>query len=365
MMFETGPGNARLMDLFAHAVARPSASSVSYEVYKLLPNDTDFSVYRKLGLSGFNFGFIEFGLALSLGPGQSSIHRPSIAAAHRRACVRSHRRACRRRSRNAECVVRCQFLRCLRPRHRGLAGRDQCADRAGCAAGPRRADCRASRRLHVACDGLGRGCLRRRARAAVCIRMAAVVSAGHLARRASARSSAALARPRRARDGRNTRSADRRRNRRLARRCARTAAGELARACAARRRRRAHDRRRVVSVPLAGIRRRDRRMDRDSAPERLRALAARDRAGRIRSRGVLLARVPARARARARLRPEPVQDPGADSVLAGAGAGLRREPRRSIARRVGLVRAVRAWSSRARRRSRARRPRMRRTIRAA
>jgi hypothetical protein len=57
MMFETGSGNARLMNLFAHAVARPSASSVSYEVYKLLPNDTDFSVYRKRGLSGFNFAF--------------------------------------------------------------------------------------------------------------------------------------------------------------------------------------------------------------------------------------------------------------------------------------------------------------------
>ena len=57
MMFETGPGNARLMDLFARAVTRPSASSVSYEIYKLLPNDTDFSVYRKLGLSGFNFAF--------------------------------------------------------------------------------------------------------------------------------------------------------------------------------------------------------------------------------------------------------------------------------------------------------------------
>src|SRR6202521_4014451 len=57
LMFETGPGNARLMDLFARTVARPSASSVSYEIYKLLPNDTDFSVYRKLGLSGFNFAF--------------------------------------------------------------------------------------------------------------------------------------------------------------------------------------------------------------------------------------------------------------------------------------------------------------------
>ena len=57
MMFETGPGNSRLIDLFARSVARPSANSVSYEVYKLLPNDTDFSVYRKLGLSGFNFAF--------------------------------------------------------------------------------------------------------------------------------------------------------------------------------------------------------------------------------------------------------------------------------------------------------------------
>jgi hypothetical protein len=57
LMFETGPGNARLIDLFARSVARPSSTSVSYEVYKLLPNDTDFSVFRKHGVSGFNFGF--------------------------------------------------------------------------------------------------------------------------------------------------------------------------------------------------------------------------------------------------------------------------------------------------------------------
>ena len=53
-MFEQAPAT-RLMNLFATRAA--SASSVSYEVYKLLPNDTDFSVYRKLGLSGFNFAF--------------------------------------------------------------------------------------------------------------------------------------------------------------------------------------------------------------------------------------------------------------------------------------------------------------------
>ncbi len=57
MMFETGPGNARLLQLYAHSVPRPSANSVTYEVYRLLPNDTDFTVYRKRGLTGFNFAF--------------------------------------------------------------------------------------------------------------------------------------------------------------------------------------------------------------------------------------------------------------------------------------------------------------------
>jgi len=57
MMFETGEGSARLMDIFAGTVAHPVANSLTYEVYKLLPNDTDFSVYRKHGLVGFNFAF--------------------------------------------------------------------------------------------------------------------------------------------------------------------------------------------------------------------------------------------------------------------------------------------------------------------
>lgn len=57
MMFETGVGNSKLMALFASTVTRPSANSVTYEVYRLLPNDTDFSVYRRLGLTGFNFAY--------------------------------------------------------------------------------------------------------------------------------------------------------------------------------------------------------------------------------------------------------------------------------------------------------------------
>jgi len=57
LMFETGSGNSGLMALFDRAVTRPSANSVSYEVYRLLPNDTDFSIYRRRGLGGFNFAY--------------------------------------------------------------------------------------------------------------------------------------------------------------------------------------------------------------------------------------------------------------------------------------------------------------------
>lgn len=57
MMFETGDGNAKLIDIYADVVPRPAANSLTYEVYKRLPNDTDFSVFRRAGLSGFNLAF--------------------------------------------------------------------------------------------------------------------------------------------------------------------------------------------------------------------------------------------------------------------------------------------------------------------
>lgn len=58
LMFETGSANRWLMSLYARAVARPLANSVYYAVYKLLPNDTDFSVFKAAGFQGFNFAFI-------------------------------------------------------------------------------------------------------------------------------------------------------------------------------------------------------------------------------------------------------------------------------------------------------------------
>ncbi|HSL83526.1 MAG TPA: M28 family peptidase, partial [Thermoanaerobaculia bacterium] len=58
LMFETGAGNRRLIDVFARAAPYPAAASYSYEVYRRLPNDTDFSVFRRTGLPGLNFAHI-------------------------------------------------------------------------------------------------------------------------------------------------------------------------------------------------------------------------------------------------------------------------------------------------------------------
>jgi len=58
LMFETGTDNIWMMRLFAGAVVRPVTSSVFPTLYKLLPNDTDFSVFKRHGLGGFNFAFI-------------------------------------------------------------------------------------------------------------------------------------------------------------------------------------------------------------------------------------------------------------------------------------------------------------------
>lgn len=46
-MFETSADNRWLVDLYARAVARPSSSSLFYEVYRRMPNDTDFTVFRR------------------------------------------------------------------------------------------------------------------------------------------------------------------------------------------------------------------------------------------------------------------------------------------------------------------------------
>ncbi len=58
LMFETAPGNAGLIRLFARACPLPLATSFSTDVYRRLPNDTDFTYLLRAGKSGFNFGFV-------------------------------------------------------------------------------------------------------------------------------------------------------------------------------------------------------------------------------------------------------------------------------------------------------------------
>jgi hypothetical protein len=58
LMFETGTANSWLMRLYGSAIARPFTNSLYYVVYKLLPNDTDFTVFKTAGYQGFNFAFI-------------------------------------------------------------------------------------------------------------------------------------------------------------------------------------------------------------------------------------------------------------------------------------------------------------------
>lgn len=58
-MFETGSANEWVVRLFARNAWRPAASSVFYTVYKMLPNDTDFTVFKAAGYQGLNFAFVD------------------------------------------------------------------------------------------------------------------------------------------------------------------------------------------------------------------------------------------------------------------------------------------------------------------
>jgi MFS family permease len=58
LMFQTSPGNAGLIRALAQT-PYPVASSLSHDVYKLLPNDTNFSIHRRAGFAGYDFAFID------------------------------------------------------------------------------------------------------------------------------------------------------------------------------------------------------------------------------------------------------------------------------------------------------------------
>ncbi|HEV3036961.1 MAG TPA: M28 family peptidase [Candidatus Angelobacter sp.] len=57
LLFETGKNNGALINGVAKAAPYPIGSSLFYALYKQLPNDTDFSVFRPTGIPGLNFAF--------------------------------------------------------------------------------------------------------------------------------------------------------------------------------------------------------------------------------------------------------------------------------------------------------------------
>ncbi|MGZ5924340.1 MAG: M20/M25/M40 family metallo-hydrolase, partial [Rhizomicrobium sp.] len=58
MLFQTSPGDGPLIDLYARNVPEYATGSLFAVVYRLLPNDTDLTLFIDRGFTAFNFGFI-------------------------------------------------------------------------------------------------------------------------------------------------------------------------------------------------------------------------------------------------------------------------------------------------------------------
>lgn len=59
LMFETSENNSWAIREFSKAARFPFANSLSYEIYKRLPNNTDLSVFKTAGFAGLNFAYID------------------------------------------------------------------------------------------------------------------------------------------------------------------------------------------------------------------------------------------------------------------------------------------------------------------
>ena len=55
MLFETGPGNGWIVKPWARTAPHPRGASFAIEIYRRLPNDTDFSILKRHDIPGLNF----------------------------------------------------------------------------------------------------------------------------------------------------------------------------------------------------------------------------------------------------------------------------------------------------------------------
>lgn len=57
LLFETSENNRNLLSQLRPMMTHPTGTSLFHAIYKMLPNDTDYSVFRAAGVPGVNFAF--------------------------------------------------------------------------------------------------------------------------------------------------------------------------------------------------------------------------------------------------------------------------------------------------------------------
>lgn len=63
LLFEAGPGNRWIVDTWARVAPEPRGGSFALEIYRRIPNDTDFSILKRLDVPGLNFAPVLDGYA--------------------------------------------------------------------------------------------------------------------------------------------------------------------------------------------------------------------------------------------------------------------------------------------------------------
>ena len=63
LLFETGPANGWLIGPWARRAPHPRGASFGIEIYRRLPNDTDFTILARHGIPGLNFALVGDGYA--------------------------------------------------------------------------------------------------------------------------------------------------------------------------------------------------------------------------------------------------------------------------------------------------------------
>ena len=78
MLFQAGPANAWVTAPWARRAPHPRGASFAAEIYKRLPNDTDFTILARQGIPGLNFAAIDDSYAYHTA--RDTVERLSLAA---------------------------------------------------------------------------------------------------------------------------------------------------------------------------------------------------------------------------------------------------------------------------------------------